>query len=82
MFGLSTLLCTLYSRKSQHIVQNIQGFMWEEARVNAELHKYMIKAYANIKDICKQQNCNLRMGAFSLGVGRVARATLLRGWEA
>ncbi|CAM6126084.1 unnamed protein product [Calypogeia fissa] len=63
-------------------VQNIQGFMWDEERVNAELHKYMIKAYANIKEICQQQNCNLRMGAFSLGVGRVARATLLRGWEA
>ncbi|KAK1366711.1 hypothetical protein POM88_042272 [Heracleum sosnowskyi] len=27
-------------------------------------------------------NCNLRMSAFTLGVNRVARATLLRGWEA
>ncbi|BBN01969.1 glutamate dehydrogenase (NAD(P)+) [Marchantia polymorpha subsp. ruderalis] len=63
-------------------VQNIQGFMWDEEKVNNELQKYMIRAYANIKDLCKNQNCNLRMGAFSLGVGRVARATMLRGWEA
>jgi glutamate dehydrogenase (NAD(P)+) len=62
--------------------QNIQGYMWEEERVNRELHKYMIQAYVDIKDICKQNDCSLRMGAFSLGVGRVARATALRGREA
>ncbi|KAL2643619.1 hypothetical protein R1flu_011206 [Riccia fluitans] len=63
-------------------VQNIQGFMWDEDKVNSELQKYMIRAYADIKDLCKNHNCNLRMGAFSLGVGRVAKATMLRGWEA
>jgi hypothetical protein len=26
--------------------------------------------------------CDLRMGAFTLGVNRVARSTVLRGWEA
>lgn len=62
--------------------QNIQGFMWEEDKVNTELRRYMIRAFHNIKDMCKSHNCNLRMGAFTLGVNRVARATLLRGWEA
>uniref|UniRef100_A0A7N0VF44 Glutamate dehydrogenase n=1 Tax=Kalanchoe fedtschenkoi TaxID=63787 RepID=A0A7N0VF44_KALFE len=63
-------------------VQNIQGFMWDENKVNSELKKYMTKAFNDIKASCKSHNCDLRMGAFALGVNRVARATLLRGWEA
>eukprot|EP00261_Vitis_vinifera_P040508 XP_019081751.1 PREDICTED: glutamate dehydrogenase isoform X2 [Vitis vinifera] len=63
-------------------VQNIQGFMWEEEKVNYELQKYMTKAFHNIKAMCQSHNCSLRMGAFTLGVKRVARATTLRGWEA
>ncbi|EYU20157.1 hypothetical protein ABFS83_06G054400 [Erythranthe nasuta] len=63
-------------------VQNIQGFMWEEEKVNQELKRYMTKAFHNIKGMCQSHDCNLRMGAFTLGVNRVARATLLRGWEA
>lgn len=63
-------------------VQNIQGFMWDEEKVNGELKRYMDRGFADVKDMCKTHNCDLRMGAFSLGVNRVARATLLRGWEA
>lgn len=63
-------------------VQNIQGFMWDEEKVNCELKKYMSKAFLDIKAMCKIHDCDLRMGAFTLGVNRVARATLLRGWEA
>lgn len=63
-------------------VQNIQGFMWDEEKVNMELHKYMNNSFQHIKAMCKSHDCNLRMGAFTLGVNRVARATLLRGWEA
>ncbi|KAL3846328.1 hypothetical protein ACJIZ3_003731 [Penstemon smallii] len=63
-------------------VQNIQGFMWDEEKVNAELKKYMTRGFKDVKEMCKTHSCDLRMGAFSLGVNRVARATLLRGWEA
>ncbi|CAN6235791.1 unnamed protein product [Urochloa humidicola] len=63
-------------------VQNIQGFMWDEEKVNNELEKYMSSAFQHIKAMCKSLDCDLRMGAFTLGVNRVARATLLRGWEA
>lgn len=63
-------------------LQNIQGFMWDEEKVNMELHKYMNNSFQHIKAMCKSHDCNLRMGAFTLGVNRVARATLLRGWEA
>ncbi|KAL0321716.1 UNVERIFIED_CONTAM: Glutamate dehydrogenase A [Sesamum calycinum] len=47
-------------------VQNIQGFMWEEEKVNQELKRYMTKAFNNIKGMCQSHNCNLRMGAFTL----------------
>nr|CAA69601.2 NADH glutamate dehydrogenase [Nicotiana plumbaginifolia] len=63
-------------------VQNIQGFMWDEERVNTELKDYMNRGFKDVKDMCKTHNCDLRMGAFTLGVNRVARATTLRGWEA
>jgi glutamate dehydrogenase (NAD(P)+) len=56
--------------------------MWDEEKVNLELKRYMNSAFNNIKNMCKSHNCNLRMGAFTLGVNRVARATILRGWEA
>jgi glutamate dehydrogenase (NAD(P)+) len=63
-------------------VQNIQGFMWEEEKVNNTLKTYMNRGFKDVKDMCKTHNCDLRMGAFTLGVNRVARATILRGWEA
>jgi glutamate dehydrogenase (NAD(P)+) len=63
-------------------VQNIQGFMWDEEKVNAELRTYMTRAFGDVKQMCRSHNCDLRMGAFTLGVNRVARATVLRGWEA
>ncbi|CAK9182123.1 unnamed protein product, partial [Ilex paraguariensis] len=53
-----------------------------EDKVKAELKNYMTKGFKNVKEMCKTHNCDLRMGAFTLGVNRVARATLLRGWEA
>ncbi|PRQ45934.1 putative oxidoreductase [Rosa chinensis] len=63
-------------------VQNIQGFLWDEEKVNNELRTYMTRGFKNVKEMCKTHNCDLRMGAFTLGVNRVARATVLRGWEA
>lgn len=56
--------------------------MWDEKKVNNELKNYMTRAFKDLKSMCKNHNCDLRMGAFTLGVNRVARATLLRGWEA
>lgn len=75
--------CVRISHMYQYVLlQNIQGFMWEEEKVNCELKRYMKKAFVDIKSMCQAHDCNLRMGAFTLGVNRVARATLLRGWEA
>lgn len=61
-------------------VQNIQGFMWEEEKVNKELRNYMTRGFKDLKEMCKTHSCDLRMGAFTLGVNRVAQATVIRGW--
>jgi glutamate dehydrogenase (NAD(P)+) len=60
-------------------VQNIQQYRWDEDRVNAELRKRMRSAYQDLRAVQKQHSCDLRTAAFVLAVGRVARATELRG---
>lgn len=50
--------------------------------MNSQLKTYMTNGLKGMKEMCKTHNCDLRMGAFTLGVNRVARATVLRGWEA
>jgi glutamate dehydrogenase (NAD(P)+) len=59
--------------------QNIQQFAWDEARVNAELRRTMVAAWADIKAAARTHACDLRTAAFALAIGRVARATSLRG---
>jgi glutamate dehydrogenase (NAD(P)+) len=60
-------------------VQNVQQYRWEEERVNAELRKRMRAAFADLQSVRAKSNCDLRTAAFVLAVGRVARATELRG---
>jgi glutamate dehydrogenase (NAD(P)+) len=62
--------------------QNIQQFRWDEERVNAELRKVMRQAYADLKRVRAEHNCDWRTAAFVLAVDRVATASALRGvWE-
>ncbi len=60
-------------------VQNIQGFYWEEDKVNAELRARMRKGYSDLRETAKQHACDLRTAAFVLAIGRVHRATVARG---
>jgi glutamate dehydrogenase (NAD(P)+) len=63
-------------------VQNMQQFRWDEEQVNAALRKTMRAAYADLKRVRAQHNCDWRTAAFTLAVGRVASASALRGvWE-
>ncbi len=63
-------------------VQNMQQFRWDEEQVNAALRKTMRAAYADLKRVRTQHNCDWRTAAFTLAVGRVANASALRGvWE-
>jgi glutamate dehydrogenase (NAD(P)+) len=59
-------------------VQNIQRFRWELDEINAKLEKIMRRAYASVRDVAKQKNCDLRTAAFVLAIQRVGRAALSR----
>ncbi|HEX2253403.1 MAG TPA: Glu/Leu/Phe/Val dehydrogenase dimerization domain-containing protein [Thermoanaerobaculia bacterium] len=60
-------------------VQNIQQFSWKEERVNAELETLMVEAYRHIRRIARERDLPLRTAAFLLAIGRVGKATVLRG---
>ena len=58
--------------------QNIQQFRWELDRVNQELEKTMVRAYAAVRDVAREKSLDLRTAAFVLGIQRVGRASLAR----
>jgi glutamate dehydrogenase (NAD(P)+) len=59
--------------------QNIQQFRWEEERVNAELARHMREAWATLARVARERTVSFRTAAFTVAIGRVARATVLRG---
>jgi glutamate dehydrogenase (NAD(P)+) len=60
-------------------VQNIQQFSWDEERVNDELEKVMVRAWRDINEVAERSDLPLRTAAFVLAIGRVGKATVLRG---
>jgi glutamate dehydrogenase (NAD(P)+) len=60
-------------------VQNIQQFSWDEERVNDELEKVMVRAWRDINEVAERGGLPLRTAAFVLAIGRVGKATVLRG---
>ena len=59
--------------------QNIQQFTWDEDRVNAELRRHMREAYATLARVAREHKVSFRTAAFIVAIGRVGRATVLRG---
>ena len=59
--------------------QNLQQVSWDESHVNAELEKYMTRAYRGVADRAKSDGSSLRLAAYCVAVERVARAEKLRG---
>jgi glutamate dehydrogenase (NAD(P)+) len=59
--------------------QNIQQFSWEEDRVTAELGRHMREAYATLARVAREHKVSFRTAAFIVAIGRVGRATVLRG---
>ena len=59
--------------------QNIQQCTWEEAKIAAELRRYMTDAYATLSRVARERRVPLRTAAFIVAIGRVGRATVLRG---
>ncbi|MER2559571.1 MAG: Glu/Leu/Phe/Val dehydrogenase dimerization domain-containing protein [Myxococcaceae bacterium] len=60
-------------------VQNMQHVTWEEERVNAELQRVMKEAYEKVGQISRTRKLPLRTSAYVLAIGRVGKATVLRG---
>lgn len=60
-------------------VQNMQHLTWDEERVNAELEKIMKESYERVTSISKSRKLSLRTAAYILAIGRVGKATVLRG---
>jgi glutamate dehydrogenase (NAD(P)+) len=59
--------------------QNIQQFMWEEDKITTELQRHMREAYATLARLVRERGVSFRTAAFILAIGRVGRATVLRG---
>ena len=60
-------------------VQNLQHVTWDEERVNAELERIMTEAYEKVGQISRSRKLPLRTSAYVLAIGRVGKATVLRG---
>jgi len=60
-------------------VQNLQHITWDEERVNGELQRVMKEAYEKVGQISRSRKLPLRTSAYVLAIGRVGKATVLRG---
>jgi glutamate dehydrogenase (NAD(P)+) len=60
-------------------VQNLQHVTWDEDRVNAELGRVMKESYEKVAQISRSRKLPLRTSAYVLAIGRVGKATVLRG---
>ncbi|MFP4227428.1 MAG: Glu/Leu/Phe/Val family dehydrogenase [Salinivenus sp.] len=60
-------------------VQNRQGYFWTEDRVNQRLDRMMQKAFDKVYQTAEKHDVSLRIGAYVMGVRRVAEALRMRG---
>lgn len=60
-------------------VQDLQAFFWSEGEVNQRLEQLMTRAFRVVWDAAEQHRTDLRLGAYAVGVSRVAEATRTRG---
>jgi len=60
-------------------VQDRQGFFWTEERVNRRLDRMMQEAFEKVYDTAETHDVTLRIGAYVMGVRKVAEALQMRG---
>ena len=63
-------------------VQNRQHYQWGLNRVRQELDRILGEAFEQVWQLSTSRKVSLRTAAYMLGVGRVARATVLGGMTA
>jgi glutamate dehydrogenase (NAD(P)+) len=60
-------------------VQDVQSFFWSEEQVDARLRETMVQSFQQVWDIAQERKLPMRTAAYVLAIGRIAKATLLRG---
>jgi len=60
-------------------VQDRQGYFWTEDRVNRRLDRMMHAAFEVVFDASEKHGVSLRIGAYVVGIDKVAAALRLRG---
>ena len=60
-------------------VQDLQELFWDEDDVNRRLERVMVKAFADVHAAAKKYNVDMRIGAYIVGIDRVATAMRTRG---
>lgn len=60
-------------------VQNQQYFRWDLSRVREELERTMTRSFDKVWSTAQEKKVSLRVAAYLVGIGRVARATELGG---
>lgn len=61
-------------------VQNLYGYYWSEADVEAKEEEAMVKAFESLWKIKEEYNVTMRESAYMHSVKKVAEAMKLRGW--
>jgi len=60
-------------------VQDRQGYFWTEERVNKQLNRMMSTAFERVYETAEKHDVSLRIGAYVMGIRKVAEALRLRG---
>jgi glutamate dehydrogenase (NAD(P)+) len=60
-------------------VQGTQSFFWREDEVNSRLQEVMDNAFHEVLEVSQREKVNMRDAAYILAIGRLARATQIRG---
>ena len=60
-------------------VQNLQCFFWDEVKINRNLRRIMERSFREVWDFSQANDVPLRLGAYMVGVARVADAVQSRG---
>jgi glutamate dehydrogenase (NAD(P)+) len=60
-------------------VQNIQELMWDEAQINDNLKKIMIRSFNQVLDIVKEKNVSFRIAANMMALLKLSKAKTIRG---
>ncbi len=60
-------------------VQGMSQLFWSEDEVNDRLRRIMTRAFSQVSALVTSKDLTFRMGAYSIGVGRIAEALNVRG---